>query len=51
MPAINRDQLVDVIVNFSHLINDLENIEEIDINPFAIDDKGGMALDAHMLIK
>lgn len=51
MPVIDKDLLVDVIVNFSNLINDLENIVEIDINPFAIDEKGGVALDAHMLIK
>ena len=50
MPVIDKDQLVDVIVNFSHLINDLENIVEVDINPFAMDEKGGVALDAHMLI-
>ncbi len=51
MPAINKEHLVDVIVNFSHLIHDLENIVEVDINPFAIDEIGGIALDAHMLIK
>lgn len=51
MPPINKEHLVDVIVNFSHLINDLENITEVDINPFAIDETGGVALDAHMLIK
>ena len=51
MPAINKDHLIDVLVNFSHLINDLDNILEVDINPFAIDEEGGVALDAHMLIK
>ena len=51
MPAINKDHLIDVIVNFSHLVNDLEDLVEIDINPFSIDEKGGVALDAHMLIK
>ncbi|MDF1697965.1 MAG: acetate--CoA ligase family protein [Saprospiraceae bacterium] len=51
MPAINKEKLIDVIVNFSHLINDLQNIVEVDINPFAMDEKGGLALDAHMLIK
>jgi len=51
MPPINKEHLVDVIVNFSHLIYDLDNIVEVDINPFAIDEEGGIALDAHMLIK
>lgn len=51
MPAINKEQLIDVIVNFSHLVNDLEDIVEVDINPFAMDENGGVALDAHMLIK
>jgi len=51
MPAIDKEHLIDMIVNFSHLIDDLDNIVEVDINPFAIDEKGGIALDAHMLIK
>ena len=50
MPPIDKEHLVDVIVNFSYLISDLENITEVDINPFAIDEKGGVALDAHMVI-
>ena len=51
MPEINKEHLVDVIVNFSHMIHDLENITEVDVNPFAIDENGGVALDAHMMIR
>lgn len=51
MPPINKEHLVDVIVNFSHLMYDLDNIDEVDINPYSMDEKGGVALDAHMLIK
>jgi acyl-CoA synthetase (NDP forming) len=50
MPPINKEHLVDVIVNFSHLMYDLDNIVEVDINPFSMDENGGVALDAHMLI-
>lgn len=51
MPSIDKDELVDVLVNFSNLIHDLKDLVEVDINPFSMDEEGGIALDAHMLIK
>lgn len=51
MPSVDIDELASTLVNFSYLISELPQLEEIDINPFSIDQSGGLALDAHMTIK
>jgi acetyltransferase len=39
-----------LLCKFSQLITDFPEITELDINPFAVDEKGGIALDAKIVI-
>lgn len=39
-----------LLVKFAYMLMDLPEINEIDINPYAIDHTGGMALDAHIVL-
>ena len=50
MPSVNLNLLAEILVRFSYLLIDLPQISEIDINPFVIDEHGGIALDAHIVI-
>ena len=49
-PKVDIEALQDLLVRFSQLVVDFPEIEEIDINPFAIDEEGGFALDAHIVL-
>ncbi len=51
MPGANLDELELLLVKFAYLVMDFPEIKEIDINPFSITDKGGMALDAHIVLE
>lgn len=49
-PAANLRLLEKTLVNFSNLVIDFPQIKEIDINPFMMDEKEGIAVDARMVI-
>ncbi|HKK74915.1 MAG TPA: bifunctional acetate--CoA ligase family protein/GNAT family N-acetyltransferase [Saprospiraceae bacterium] len=48
MPGINLDELYYLLIKFAYLLIDFPEIEEFDINPFVVDEKGGIALDARV---
>lgn len=50
MPKVDMEALQFLLVKFSYLLMDFPEIKEIDINPFAIDETGGFALDAHIVL-
>lgn len=49
--SINLSQLLITLVKLSHLIIDIPEIVELDINPLLADEKGVVALDARIFIK
>ncbi|MCB0632498.1 MAG: bifunctional acetate--CoA ligase family protein/GNAT family N-acetyltransferase [Saprospiraceae bacterium] len=50
MPAVDMEAVQFLLVKFGYMLMDLPEISEIDINPYAIDETGGMALDAHVVL-
>ncbi len=50
MPGVEIEAVQFLLVKFAYLLIDLPEIQEIDINPFAIDEYGGLALDAHIVL-
>lgn len=48
MQAIDRQALVEVLLNVSEMISELPEIVEMDINPLIADDRGVVALDARI---
>jgi acetyltransferase len=50
MPGANIEALQFLLCKFSQLLTDFPEITELDINPFAVDEKGGIALDAKIVI-
>jgi len=48
MKEIDRQALVEVLLNISEMISELPEIVEMDINPLIADDKGVVALDARI---
>ncbi len=50
LPGVDIEAVQFLLVKFSYLLMDLPEISEIDINPFAIDQHGGLALDAHIVL-
>jgi len=50
LPQIDVEQLQFLLCKFAYLVMDFPEIQEIDINPFAIDENGGMVLDSHILL-
>ena len=51
MPAVDLESIQFLLVKFSYLLMDNPEISEIDINPFAVDERGGFALDAHIVLE
>jgi len=51
LPGVNIKNLELLLCKFSRLIEDFPEIKELDINPFVIDDKGGVALDAKVIFE
>jgi acetyltransferase len=49
-PAVNLDQLIEVILRFSSLIIDYPEIREFDINPLLVTSDEVMALDATVIL-
>jgi acetyltransferase len=48
MPGVDLDELAFLLDKSSYLIMDFPQINEIDINPYVVDSKGGLALDARV---
>ncbi len=48
IPPADEDSVLDVLVKLSHLILENESIEEIEINPLRVLDKGVMAIDVRI---
>lgn len=51
LPGANLEELTFMLVKFAYLVMHFPEIREIDINPFMGDEKGGMALDAHIVLE
>ncbi|MCB9293007.1 MAG: bifunctional acetate--CoA ligase family protein/GNAT family N-acetyltransferase [Lewinellaceae bacterium] len=52
MPGVNLEELELILCKFAYLVMDFPEIREIDINPFVmLEDGGGMALDAHIVLE
>ena len=50
MAGVNLEDLAFVLTKFSHLLTDFPEINEIDINPYAVDHESGIALDARVIL-
>ncbi len=50
MPPANMACLEDTAIRFSHLISDIPEIKEMDINPLRVDDKECIVLDARVVL-
>lgn len=50
MPPVDLDILVNTLLRISEMVCCLPEMIEMDINPFTINDKGAVALDARMVI-
>jgi acetyltransferase len=50
MPAADVDFVKELLCRFSTMVMDLPELKEVDINPFAIDEKGGLVLDAKVVL-
>jgi acetyltransferase len=51
MPAANTDALVDVLLRVSNMACELPWIQEMDINPLIMDERGAMAVDARIVVR
>ncbi|HUD19511.1 MAG TPA: GNAT family N-acetyltransferase [Patescibacteria group bacterium] len=49
-PGVDISEIQFLLYKFSYLVMDFPEIKEIDINPFGIDEKGGMVLDAKIIL-
>ena len=49
-PPYDKENIVDKILRLSQLVTDFPIIKEVDINPYVVKHKGGIALDARMII-
>ncbi len=50
-PGVDLGELQFLLVKFSYLVMDFPEIKEADINPFVMDEEGGMVLDAHIVLE
>ena len=50
MPAVDTTQLIDVLLSVSSVACELPSVQEMDINPLIIDDKGIVAVDARIMV-
>lgn len=51
LPAVPMEFLQNVLCRFAYLLMDFPDIREIDINPFAMNATGGIALDAAIILE
>ncbi|MCF8238690.1 MAG: bifunctional acetate--CoA ligase family protein/GNAT family N-acetyltransferase [Saprospiraceae bacterium] len=50
MPGVDLDAIYFLLIRFAYLVMDFPEIQEMDLNPFAVDEHGGVVLDARMMI-
>ena len=50
LPAVDMEQLVDVLLSVSSVACELPWIQEMDINPLIVDEKGIVAVDARIVV-
>ena len=50
LPAVDMDQLINVLLGVSSMACELPWIQEMDINPLIIDEKGVVAVDARIVV-
>ncbi len=50
MPGVDIQAIQFLLYKFSYLVSDFPEIKEIDINPFAVDEQGGIVLDAKVIL-
>ncbi|MFH1591473.1 MAG: acetate--CoA ligase alpha subunit [archaeon] len=50
MPGVDIKAIQFLLYKFAYLVSDFPQIKEIDINPFGIDEKGGIVLDAKVIL-
>ncbi|MBK7341852.1 MAG: bifunctional acetate--CoA ligase family protein/GNAT family N-acetyltransferase [Saprospiraceae bacterium] len=51
MPGVDLDAIYFLLIRFAYLVMDFPEIREMDLNPFAVDEHGGVVLDARMMIE
>lgn len=51
MPRVDMDALYFLLVRFGYLLMDFPEIVECDLNPYVLDEEGGVVIDARMMIK
>jgi acetyltransferase len=49
-PAVDVDAIQFLLYKFAYLIMDFPEIKEMDINPFVVDEHGGLVLDAKIIL-
>ncbi|MFH0977699.1 MAG: bifunctional acetate--CoA ligase family protein/GNAT family N-acetyltransferase [Candidatus Woesearchaeota archaeon] len=50
MPGVDLKSIQFLLYKFAYLVMDFPEIKEIDINPFAVDESGGIVLDAKVVL-
>ena len=50
MPPVDIRSIQFILYKFAYLIMDCPQIKEIDINPFVVDENGGIVLDAYVIL-
>jgi len=50
MPDVDIASIQFFLYKFAYLISDFPEIKELDINPFSVDEKGGVVLDAKIIL-
>ncbi len=50
MKGINIEDLAFTLYKFAYLICDMPEIKEIDVNPYVVDEQGGIVLDAKIIL-
>ncbi len=51
MHGVDLEELELILVKFAYLVMDFPEIHEIDINPFVMDETGGLAIDARIILE
>jgi len=51
MPAVDLESIEFLLIRFAYLVMDFPEIQEMDINPFSIDEHGGKVLDVKIILK
>lgn len=50
VPAVDLDDLAFQLQKFAQIVMDFPEIEEIDVNPYLVDEHGGVVADAHVVL-